>query len=55
MYFDSFGIEYVPQNVLNKIKDEYMEYFKTYLEYNQMILLCIDFTEHMILGKTLLD
>ena len=24
LYFDSFGIEYIPQEILNKIKDKYV-------------------------------
>ena len=40
--FDCFGIEYIPQDVLNKIcKDESIN--TTYLEYNLMILSCTDF------------
>ena len=40
VYFDSFGIEYIPKEVSNKIKDKSIT---TYLEYNLMILLCVDF------------
>ena len=36
VYFDSFGIEYISPEVLNKIKDKY-------LEYKIMILLRVDF------------
>ena len=53
MYFDFFGIEYIPQDIFKKIKDRI-----TYVEYNLMILLCADFiasfSEYMISGKTLL-
>ena len=45
VYFDSFAIECILQEVLNKC--------------NLMILLCVDFTiafmEYMTAGKTLLD
>ena len=56
MYFDSFGIENIPQEVLNKIKDKSM---MTYLEYKKMNLwiiygfYCIAFIEYMFAGKTL--
>ena len=40
VYFDSFGIEYIPQEVLNKIKDKSNT---IYLEYKIMNLLCVDF------------
>ena len=36
VYFDSFGIEYIPQEVLNKIKDKSIT--TTYLEHVTMIL-----------------
>ena len=39
VYFDSFGIEYIPQDVLNNIKDKSITIF---------------FIEYMIAGKTLL-
>ena len=41
VYFDSFGIEYIPQDVINNIKDKSIT--QTYLECNLMILLCVDF------------
>ena len=40
-YFNSFAIEYIPQEVLNKIKDKSM--LTMYLEYKIMNLLCVDF------------
>ena len=42
LYFDSFGIENIPQEVLNKIKDKSMTH-KIYVEYKIMNLLCVDF------------
>ena len=55
-YFDSLKVEYIPQEVLSKIKYESI----THREYSLMILLCVDFffiafIEHTIGGKTLLD
>ena len=41
VYFDSFGIEYIPHDVLNKIKINLS--LTTYLEYNLMILRCVGF------------
>ena len=38
-YLDSFGIEYIPLEVLNKIKNRK----STYLANNLIILLCVDF------------
>ena len=37
MYFDSLGIEYIPQKVLSKIENKSVP--QAYLEYNLMILL----------------
>ena len=58
MYFDSFGIEYIPQDVISKSKDKPISR-TTYLECNLMILLCefycIACKEYMIAGKALLD
>ena len=45
MYFDSFGIECIPEEVLNKIRDKSI----------MCGFCCIPFIEYMILGKTLLD
>ena len=39
MYFDSFVIEYISQNVLNKIKDN--QPLITYSECSLMIVLCV--------------
>ena len=56
MYFDSFRIENIPQEVLNKIKDKSIT---TYFEYKKMNLwiicgfYCIAFIEYMFAGKTL--
>ena len=41
VYFDSFGIEYISQEVLKKIKDKSL--FTIYLENKIMILLGVDF------------
>ena len=40
-YFDSFGIEYITQEVLNKSKINRL--LTICLEYKIMILLCVDF------------
>ena len=40
IYFDSFGIEYIPQEVLVKIKDKQL--LIIYLEYKIMNLLSVD-------------
>ena len=41
LYFDCFGVEYIPQEVSNKIKDKSI--LTIYLEYKIMNLLCVDF------------
>ena len=38
VFFDSFGIEYIPQEALNKIRDK-----SIYLEYKIKNLLCLRF------------
>ena len=57
-YFDSFGIEYIPQEVLKKTKINQL--LTIYLKYKIMNLLCvgiycIGFIEYVLAGKTLLD
>ena len=58
VYFDSFGIEYIPQEVLNKIKDKSISRNKFRIQDNQSIM-CgfywITFIEYMLSGKMLLD
>ena len=59
-YFDSFGVEYISQEVLNKIKDKWNEIL-TILKYKiiqESILCgfyCITFIQYMLAVKTLLD
>ena len=58
MRFDSFGIEYNPQEVLNKIRDKSITYnlFKTQSNNSVMCeFYCIAFPEHMIARKPFLD
>ena len=43
IYFDSFGIEYIPPEVLNIIKKNQFLTLTTYLEYEIMNLLCLYF------------
>ena len=53
--FDSFGIEYVPQEVLSKIKDKYITRSICRIQSDDPImceLYCIAFIEYMIAGKT---
>ena len=56
VYFDSFGIEYIPQEVLSKIKDKSISHNIFRLQDNHYImcgLYCIVFIEYMLAGKTL--
>ena len=58
IYFDSFGIEYIPQEVLNKIRDESITHNIFRIQDNESIMrgiYCIAFIEYMLAGKTLLD
>ena len=58
VYFDSFGTEYFSQDVLNKIKDEYITHniFRIQSDGSAMYgFYCINFIEYMIAGNTLLD
>ena len=58
LYFDSFGIKYIPQEVLNKIKDKSIIHNIFRIQDNESIMCgfyCIAFIEYMLSGKTLLD
>lgn len=46
VYFDSFGIKYIPQEVLSKIEDKSI--IQTFLKYTLMILLCLDCVETIL-------
>ena len=55
---DSFGIEYIPQEILNKIKDKSTTQNIFRIQNNESIMCgfyCIAFIEYMLAGKTLLD
>ena len=58
VYFDSFGIEYIPKEVLSKIKDKSITHniFRTQDNVSIMCgFYCIAFIEYMLAGKTLSD
>ena len=58
VYFDSFGIEDVPQKVLNKIKDKSITHkiFRIPYDYSVMFgFYCIPLIEYLIVRKTWLD
>ena len=58
VYFDSFGIEYITQEVLNKIKNKSITHNIFRMQDNESILCrfyCVAFIEYMLAGKTLLD
>ena len=58
IYFDSFGIEYIPQEVLYKIKDKSITHNIFRIQENDCIMCeiyCIAFIEYMLAGRTLLD
>ena len=56
--FDSFRIEYIPQDELNKIKDKSITHNIFRVQDNEFIMFrfyCIALIEYMLPGKTLLD
>ena len=58
VYFDSFGIEYVTQEVLNKIRDKSIIRNIFRIQDNESAMCgfyCINFIEYMLAAKTLLD
>ena len=57
-YFDSFGIEYIPQGVLNKINDKFITHNIFRIQDNEPIMCefyCIAFIEYTLVEKTLLN
>ena len=57
VYFDSFGFEYIPQEVLNKTRDKSItqKIFRTLLDDSIMCgFYFITFTEYLVAEKTLL-
>ena len=58
VYLDSFGIEYISQEVLNKIRDKSITHNIFRMKDNESVMwgfYCIAFIEYMLAGKTLLD
>ena len=58
VYFDSFRIGCIPQEVLNKIKDKSITHNVFKIKDNNSIMCgfyCIAFIEHVLAGKSLLD
>ena len=58
VYFESFRIEYIPQEVLHKIKDKSITHNIFGIQDNESIMCrfyCIAFIEYMLARKTLLD
>ena len=56
LYFDSFGIEYIPEEVLNKIRDKFIKrnIFRTQdNDSNKCRFYCITFIKYILAGKTL--
>ena len=57
-YFDSFGIEYVLQQLLSKIRDKYITHNLLRIQDSDPIMrefYSNTFVEYMLTGKTLLD
>ena len=57
IYFDSFGIKYIPQEVLSKIKDKSFKHNTFRIQNDDSIMCefyCIAFIEYMLEEKTLL-
>ena len=58
IYFDSFGSKYIPQEVLNKIRDKSITHDIFRIQDNESILCgfyCTTFIEYMLAGKSLFD
>ena len=58
MYFDSFGIEYIPQGLLNKIKNKSFTDNIFRIQDNESIMwgsCSITFKKYMFAGKTYID
>ena len=58
VYLDSFGVEYFPQEVLNKIRDKSITHNIFRIESDGSIMCgfyCIGFIEYILAEKTLLD
>ena len=58
MYFDCFGIEYIPPEVLSKMKYKPITHNITKIQDDDSItcgFYCIAFIEYMVAVKTLLD
>ena len=58
VYFNSFGIEYIPQEVLSKIKDKSITHNIFRIQVHESIICgfyCIAFIEYLLVGKTFLD
>ena len=55
IYFDSFGIEYISQEVLNKVKDKSINHNIFRIKDNESIMCgfyCVVFIEYMLSGKS---
>ena len=58
IYFDSFGIEYIPQEALSKIRDKSITHNIFRIQDSESIMCgfyCNAFIEYMLAGKRLLD
>ena len=58
VYFDCFGVEYIPEELLNKIKDKYIRCNMFTIQSDDYIICgfyCITFIECINAGKTLFD
>ena len=58
IYFDSFGVEYIPKEIMERIKDKNIKSNIFRIQYNSSIMrgyFCILFIEYMLNNKTLID
>ena len=58
VYFESFGIEFIPPEMLNKIKDKSITHNIFRMQDNDSVtsgFYCISFIEYTFTGKTLLN
>ena len=58
IFFDSFGIEYIPQEIVHITRDKSITHNTIRIQDNDSIMCafyCVAFVEYMLAGKTLLD
>ena len=58
IYFDSFGVKYIPKEIMERIKNKNIKSNRFRIQDNNSIIcgyFCILFSEYMLNNKTLTD